>query len=220
MLTPRLFVIPMAAISFTVSIGQPSNCLALNRTLLIMYAICVANSCVIFTFRTFVSVIHAVYGRGLFLLTDDSISHQALRMSEWPMKVFLWTLVLCISVIWIYWATQITIVQIVPTNPYQSVCLYQGGSIPDWTWVLFLIVAIFDLINLLLTLQAMSSWQFQRSEKKWNWNWKARTSHLFRSIYIDAIKYYVLSNAIIITLAAWNYKHRHDQYYTALVAPM
>jgi hypothetical protein len=50
--------------------------------------------------------------------------------------------------------------------------------------------------------------------------WKYVLSGMVKLFYDDTVKYFLLSNIIIITLTVWNYYHREYQYYTALVAPM
>lgn len=55
LLVSRLLVIPMISLVFSVTLGQPSNCMAVYRSLLILYAISNANACAVFIIRTIVS---------------------------------------------------------------------------------------------------------------------------------------------------------------------
>lgn len=207
LLLPRLFVIPLTALDYILATGQPSNCSTIEHSLLVMYAICVSNGCAIFVVRTI-----------------------AIRGSKWPLQTCLWLIWLSISTIWIYWATQVGVTQVIAQNVYQNTCQY-SGDIPNWTWIIYLCVAIFDILILILTLETLfSSFEdvkktFKSTSFIWKNHFKSSSSSSTKSnlsilFYQDTLKYFILSNTMIWFLAGWNYVHRHDQFYTALVGPM
>jgi hypothetical protein len=56
LLCSRLLVIPIIALSFSISLGQPVDCKSSYQTLLILYSISNANACGLFIIRTIVSL--------------------------------------------------------------------------------------------------------------------------------------------------------------------
>lgn len=125
-----------------------------------------------------------------------------------------------ISVLWYFWAFQISVTEIIAENEYQTICQYRG-DIPDWTWIMFLSIAIFDIIILLLTLQTLftSFDDFKDIKSLWK-QWNSTKSNLSKLFYQDTLIYFLISSSITIFLLVWNYRHRQDQFYTALVGPM
>lgn len=178
------------------SLGQPSDCMASYRTLLILYAISNANACGLFIIRTI-----------------------AIRKSKWPLQVFLWTLWLAQTAFYFYWATLLTIEQVTAHNRYQSTCQHMG-SFPNWTWIMYLSVACIDLLILFLTLENRfkSFHDVKKAFGVFPWIHKRRDlTHLF---YQDTIMQFVIGVTIALTFTVWTFRHRQDEFYTVIIAPM